>query len=213
MATTGKTARKTYLPREEWTAMTTFVLEPERGLALDAQLHTQDLWIKEGHTWIKVHITPRQALFTPTGARSGPAHPEELKNIRRATCYLESGEKILLEDSWRIDGHRPLGVQWTGTTEFEENFELGLELPTLRGKPARGLSVPYEPTQQEKELHDLTHVPFQPWCTICVRAKGRADHHRRKELRSPAVQIDYNFASTHTELNRTILTCCDVTQD
>ena len=108
-------------------------------------------------------------------------------------------------------GHRPLGVMWTGTTEFDEDFELGLELPTLRGKPARGLSVPSEPTQQERELHDLTHVPYQPWCTICVSAKGRADHHRRKELRSPVVQIDYNFASTHKELNRTILTCCDVT--
>ena len=98
--------------------MSTFVLEPERSLSLDAQLHTEDLWVKEGHTWIRVRTTPRQALFTPTETRSGPEHPGELKNIRRTTCYLESGERILLEDNWRIDGHRPLGVHWTGTIEF-----------------------------------------------------------------------------------------------
>jgi hypothetical protein len=91
--------KEPYLPKGEWTGMTTFVLEPERSLSLDPQLHTEDLWVKEGHTWIRAHITPRQALFTPTGTRSGPAHPEELKNIRRATCYLENGGKILLGDN------------------------------------------------------------------------------------------------------------------
>ena len=97
-------------------------------------------------------------------------------------------------------GHRPLGVMWTGTTEFDEDFELGLELPTLRGKPARGLSAPSEPTQKERELHDLTHVPYQPWCTMCVRAKGRADHQQKQVLRTPVVHVDCNVASTYQEL-------------
>ena len=120
-----KDIKENYLPNGEWTGMTTFVLEPERGLTLDPQLHTEDLWVKEGHTWIRVHITPRQSLFTPTGTKNGPAYLEELRSIRRTTCYLENGEKVLLEDNWRIDGHRPLGVQWTGTTELEDDFEFG----------------------------------------------------------------------------------------
>ena len=155
-------------------------------------------------------MTPRQTLFTPDGTRSGPAHPEQLKDVRRTTCYLPNGERVLLEDNWSVVGHRPLGVQWTGATESDEDFELGLELPTLRGKTAKGLIVPGEPTQQERELHILKHVHYQPWCIICVRAKGRAGHHKRKELKRPVVQIDYSFASTLKELYRTMLTACDV---
>ena len=102
------------MPKEEWTGVTTFVLEPERGLDPEVSMQTQDLWIKEGHTWIRAHVTPRHTLFTPYGARSGPAHPEQLKEVRRTTCYLPSGERVRFEEHWKVVGHRPLGVQWTG---------------------------------------------------------------------------------------------------
>ena len=35
----------------------------------------------------------------------------------------------------------------------------------------RGLPSPNEPSQQERDLHDLTHLPYRRWCSVCVQAK------------------------------------------
>ena len=35
-------------------------------------------------------------------------------------------------------------------------------------------SVPVEPTEEDKERHRLTHLPFQAWCPECVQGAGRA---------------------------------------
>ena len=45
---------------------------------------------------------------------------------------------------------------------------------------------------------------------MCDRSKGRVDHHKKQTLRMLAVQIDYNFASTHHGINRSTLFACDV---
>ena len=42
-----------------------------------------------------------------------------------------------------------------------------------------GFKVPAEPSQQQRELHDLqTHVCYEPWCPLCVRGKAADDPHR-----------------------------------
>ena len=33
------------------------------------------------------------------------------------------------------------------------------------------------PTYEERERHNKTHIPFRPWCPICVEAKGKEDPH------------------------------------
>ena len=30
-------------------------------------------------------------------------------------------------------------------------------------------------------MDDLTHIPFQPWCTSCVKGKAQAEPHKRTE--------------------------------
>ena len=41
--------------------------------------------------------------------------------------------------------------------------------------------VPHEPSEFEKQKHHLTHIPFQPWCTSCVKGKAQAEPHKRTE--------------------------------
>ena len=58
------------------------------------------------------------------------------------------------------------------------------------------LMVP--PTQEEIELHELTHVPYAPWCSSCIMARGRQDKHevddsRKKDREIPTVSMDYCF--------------------
>ena len=39
--------------------------------------------------------------------------------------------------------------------------------------------------------HELTHVPFQTWCGVCVRTKSRDDvHHRRETLGIAVSPVD-----------------------
>ena len=56
--------------------------------------------------------------------------------------------------------------------------------------------VPHEPSEFEKQKHNLTHIPFQPWCTSCVKGKAQTEPHKRTERiiedsELPLIQCDY----------------------
>ena len=56
--------------------------------------------------------------------------------------------------------------------------------------------VPHEPSEFEKQKHNLTHIPLQPWCTSCVKGKAQAEPHKRTERITedselPVIQCDY----------------------
>ena len=42
-----------------------------------------------------------------------------------------------------------------------------------RREAAIPISDPRETTNTEKEVHELTHLPPQPWCEQCIRGRGR----------------------------------------
>ena len=56
--------------------------------------------------------------------------------------------------------------------------------------------VPREPSEFEKQKHNLTHIPFQPRCTSCVKGKAQAEPHKRTERiiedsELPVIHCDY----------------------
>ena len=72
----------------------------------------------------------------------------------------------------------------------------------------RPQSIPRLPTKAERQVHELTHWPYEDWCMQCVAARGKADPHRRSaedELRMeakseyPVVSLDYAFTRGLTE--------------
>ena len=66
-------------------------------------------------------------------------------------------------------------------------------------QPARGLPVPRQPSQHEREEHELTHLPFRAWCKTCVAAKARQAYHTKQPDRRDCLQLDFGFL---TEGNR-----------
>ena len=66
-------------------------------------------------------------------------------------------------------------------------------------QPARGLPVPRQPSQHEREEHELTHLPFRAWCKTCVAAKARQAYHTKQPNRRDCLQLDFGFL---TEGNR-----------
>ena len=56
--------------------------------------------------------------------------------------------------------------------------------------------VALEPSEFVKQKHHLTHIPFQPWSTSCVKGKAQAEPHKRTERiiedsELPVIQCDY----------------------
>ncbi|CAJ1332079.1 unnamed protein product [Effrenium voratum] len=75
----------------------------------------------------------------------------------------------------------------------------GLEAAAAREEPIpAALSQPRDPSAEDVERHELTHVPFCNWCEACVAGAGRSGQHRRKTdsedgVLETTVQMDYTF--------------------
>jgi hypothetical protein len=63
----------------------------------------------------------------------------------------------------------------------------------------RGVRDPGQPTREERARHDLTHLPFRPWCADCVAGRAADDPHRRvvrdDDDGPTKVSVDYGFFS------------------
>ena len=69
----------------------------------------------------------------------------------------------------------------------------------------RTVRSPAEPSQAERDEHDLTHCTYRSWCDACVRGQAKDDAHSTvpaeySESSIPRVTMDYAFL---TESGRT----------
>ena len=63
------------------------------------------------------------------------------------------------------------------------------------------IADPREPTITEREVHELTRLPPQPWCEQCVRGRGTENPHKRvtfelAESTLLAIAFDFCFIKT-----------------
>ena len=61
---------------------------------------------------------------------------------------------------------------------------------------------PRQPSQQEKEEHEMTHLPFRCWCRQCITGRGREEDCRKsmeEERQVPEVHLDYMFMGDEKE--------------
>ena len=71
-----------------------------------------------------------------------------------------------------------------GPEEEEGSEDMGTgPIPRAAGAGAEApvpKPLPQAPTAEEKAQHELTHLPYRPWCSVCVQAKARDDPHRKQ---------------------------------
>ena len=48
------------------------------------------------------------------------------------------------------------------------------------GRTPIAMTVPEGPSINEREEHELTHIPFRSWCEHCVKGRARSKAHRRR---------------------------------
>ena len=85
------------------------------------------------------------------------------------------------------------GVDWLEGEDDEQEHE---------ERKVKQIKDPGQPTQEEVDEHELTHCPYKPWCSHCVRGKAAEDPHKRKkdtekdkerEDGLPTISMDYCF--------------------
>ena len=111
------------------------------------------------------------------GSESG----DDMK-ISHAVSRADSDEEMIQTDDIRAGAEDP-GSEETKTVRMKKTSK--------------------QPSQREREEHERTHLPFQDWCTHCIKAKSRNDPHKREidvmkdeELRDNAistVSFDYSY--------------------
>ena len=56
--------------------------------------------------------------------------------------------------------------------------------------------APDEPSPEQRARHEITHLPYQPWCAWCVMVKGRAKPLLQRPLESvkiPEFEMDFCY--------------------
>ena len=52
------------------------------------------------------------------------------------------------------------------------------------------------PSERERFEHNITHIPYRPWCEVCVAARGRSDPHKVIKVShtmAPVIAFDFAF--------------------
>jgi hypothetical protein len=58
---------------------------------------------------------------------------------------------------------------------------------------AKGLKAPTMPSEAERKLHELTHLPYRDWRQHCVAGKGKESPHKTLKSKTPTIQLDYSY--------------------
>ena len=175
------------------------------------QLYTHDIWLNLPTFWVRMHYVERETLFVPEDP-----HFEEQLGDGRMTLFARPEQPPEWHcDDWRRGGFGTGVEPFVGATCFEkalfeaENAEP--EADDFVAQRPRGIKQPYEPTLTERLEHELTHLPFKPWCEVCLRSKSKQAKSRKLSLRQPVLQMDFSFLSDKPgEDNVTILNVVDV---
>ena len=79
-----------------------------------------------------------------------------------------------------------------GSREIAEELKRREEAINRDPESARipaDLPVPTQPSEVERELHNLTHLPFASWCEVCLRSRTRDNPHRTMPKEEEATRL------------------------
>ena len=177
------------------------------------QPYTRELWLDFPSCWVRVHYESRNTRFVPEDSH----FEEQLGNGRMTLIVRPDTEEVPFwhADVWRKAGATLISLPFVGATCFEKAdlqlIECEPEAPDYVARRPRGLKQPGEPTLTERLEHELTHLPFKPWCEVCVRAKSKQAKSRRLSLKQPVLQMDFSFLGDKPDEEQiTILNVVDV---
>ena len=139
---------------------------------------------------------------------------EDKKTGKRIPVELTRGDVFEISAYMSPNSHglpkKPVLICPNEVEEAEDpgHEELDESMPEPDVVP-RGVAVPETPSDKDREAHELTHLPTQPWCSVCVRAKDIDERHLRRPAgeraeaqgvdHMPVIQFDYAYLSSVNE--------------
>ena len=114
-------------------------------------------------------------------------------------------------DDAKIVGHsvRPrderIKVRWV--CGQEDDIDEGAEEEAEHGsRTMKKVQDPREPSKEEREEHDKSHLPYRSWCRHCVRGRGKQMPHYEgaQETSMSEVHMDFGFLGREADATRTI---------
>ena len=103
-------------------------------------------------------------MYSPQQTDDGP-DVAKLTTWRQTMVKPTSGNRgYRIDDDWTTKRKATLDIEWTGSTNFEENTAYKDEFITdepeeqQEAKRATGVPTPQQPTEQERREHELTHT-------------------------------------------------------
>ena len=102
------------------------------------------------------------------------------------------GSMAPLTDDTRAEDQEPAEAEAEGNSEVIGDDDG----PEEEHQRQRILRDPGLPTQAERDEHDITHIPYRPWCDACNRGKAKRRPSRRicgaySASTCPRVRMDY----------------------
>ncbi|CAE7197782.1 GIP [Symbiodinium sp. CCMP2592] len=210
--------------RLRWFGQTRFRVKPEVVEDLKAEAAAEELKQKK-----EDHYKEKEDSAAPPEA-------EESKDeeMREAQADQEAPQEVVevLEESFYHEGVeytaqrsslkelqalcREYGVKTTGSkkqllkrlvTAVREERLSTQHKEQREHHQAYHLAPPQEPTEEERAYHNLTHLPYQPWCPHCVAMKAREDNHKKglskpsssTDSAKPVISFDFCYTSTGSE--------------
>ena len=94
----------------------------------------------------------------------------------------------------------------------DEGIDDEVRVPKIR-------RAPDEPTDEERRVHDILHLPYRSWCDLCIKAKAESNPQfkstleSKKERAHPTFHGDYWFMRNVNGVNETKAKILSVKED
>ena len=79
-----------------------------------------------------------------------------------------------------------------GRSEGKIRIEIEAEVCEESRVPKK-MQNPMLPSKAEREMHELTHVPFRSWCEHCVRGRGEGVRHEAGKEMPEQTEVHMDF--------------------
>ncbi len=179
------------VPREVDVPLIDVAVAPE---AMEQDRPAEEPEVPVGGEEISVQVEIPEKVIIEDLELSATSSVHDLRRICRYFGINQSGSKRKMYE--RIVKCHVVALRRRALDLAEQHYRDEIVDPVEAGVRVR------EPTLRERRLHELTHLPFQPWCPHCVSCKSRPDHQQRvdppdaAEREHPTIQIDLMFGIT-----------------
>ena len=120
-----------------------------------------------------------------------------LKEMRKACEILGVGKTGSKAQVWKRM------KEAVATSKLKALVEISKKIDEEFSRKPEGEKRPEPPSEEERKLHELTHLPKADWCESCTATRSREDNFEVSEKKHEAslVSMDFKFTGTRDEEN------------